>query len=301
MGRTRLRGVELAGLGLAVESSSDFVWDWPEGRLDRARCVLADPDIYVGVSVGQIQPPTWDPITYSFEGGTFDVARVRDEWWVGVHSQGRRFERLARFNLDVSEGEVILASGIEQGLKHPLEGPLLDWLITHGIIQGGGLILAGSAILDPGGALAVLSHGPHDVGCPMEGANWNGMAPIVTPGPRFAVRVAEDHVRVHSLPNSVGEVNPGQSRRLKAIHILVEASEPQMDSLAADEAVDAVVSRACAPIHAPELTDKVLMASSRLVSRVPVTRLGLPQARLSACFDWNHPEAAFGLVTPQAV
>ena len=298
MGRTRLRGIELAGVRLAVESTSEFSWDWPQAGLGRLACAASEPDIHVGVSFGEIVSPRWDPVTYSFDGGTFDVARVGEEWWVAVHAQGRRFERLARFDRDFRQGDVRLAAGMQRGLQHPLEGPLLEWLITHAVIERGGLILAGSAMLDSGAALALLSTGPHPVGSPCEGSAWDGAAPILTPGPRFAVHRTADHFRVHGLPGFSGYGDSAVAGKLRAIHVLDSAQEARLEPLAADEAVEAILCRACAPIHAPELTEKILTTASVLASRVPVTRMGLPQERPVVPFAWGCPETALGFAPP---
>ena len=298
MGRTCLRGIELAGLRLAVESSEEFNWACSGAGLENLSSVATEPDIHVGVRFGEISSPRWDPVTYSFDGGTFDVGRVGDEWWVAVHAQGRRYERLARFDRDFSQGDVTLAAGMQRGLRHPLEGPLLEWLITHALIERGGLILAGSAMLDSGSALALLSAGSQDVGAPCEGSAWDGAAPILTPGPRFAVHPVGDHFRVHGLPGLSGVGDSALGGRLRAIHVLDSAQVAQMQPLEAHDAVEAVLSCASAPVHAPELTEKILTTAACVASCVPVTRLGFPQEQPVMSFAWGCPETSLGFATP---
>ncbi len=298
MGRTRLRGIELAGLRLAVESPQDFVWDWATGGLAELSCAADEPDIHVGVSCGDIMPPKWDPITYSFEGGSFDVAMVDEEWWVGVHSRGRRFERLVRFNKSFTQGDVVIAPGAEETLSHPLDGPLLDWLMTHAVIERGGLVLCGSAILDSGSALAVLSVGSHSMNVSSGGESWDGCTPILTPGSRFAVYPSEDGFRVHALPGADFEAGLTLQGRLKAIHVLDTTTQAGIELLESEDAMEAVLSRTCAPVHAPDLANKILTTASRVADRIPMARLGIPRQNTKSPFVWGGRETALGFAMP---
>ena len=122
----------------------------------------------------------------------------------------------------------------------------------------------------------------------------------MTPGPRFAVYRIADHFRVHGLPGFSGYGDSAVEGKLRAIHVLDSAQEAQMEALVAEEAVEAILCRACAPIHAPELTEKILTTASLLASCVPVTRLGLPQERPVVPFAWGCPETALGFAPPLA-
>ena len=300
MGRTRLRTIELAGLRIAVESTQEYDWNWPEaGGLSARACSSGEADIRVSVSCGEISPPCWDPISYAFRGGRFDVALVEGEWWVAVHAQGRRFERLARFNRSMTEGEVTLAPGMQAGLSHPLDGPMLDWLVTHAIMERGGLVLSGSAILDSGSALAVLSTDAGPVGSAFEGSNWDGSAPTVTPGSRFVVSPIESGgFRVYALPFDSHEADASLQGELKAIHMLDRTCGVGMTLVESETAMDAVLARVCVPIHAPELADKILTAVSRLVVGVPVARVGQAEEQRTVLFEWGSPETDLGFAMP---
>lgn len=298
MGRTRLRGIELAGLRIAVEATDEFDWDWSGCGLSERACSPVEADIQVGVSCGEISAPRWDPITYSFEGGSFDVDLVDGQWWVAVHAQGRRFERLARFNRGLTKGEVVIAPGMQRGLVHPLDGPMLDWLVTHAIMQRGGLVLQGSAILETGTALAVLSTDPGPVGVGFEGTNWDGSAPVVTPGRRFAITPVGEGFRVHALEFGSRQGEASFEGELKAVHVVDHAASIGMDILEPHTAMDAVLARVCAPIHAPELADRILTAVSRLISRIPVARDGRSEAPSTALFSWGSPETQMGFAMP---
>ena len=121
MERTDFRVIEWAGLNIAVESTEDSDWDWSSPGLEERPCADSEVDIHVRVSCGETVPPLWDPIHYSLDGGSFDVDLVDGEWWVAVHTHEKRFERLARFNRGLTEGEVVITRGSEGGLAHPLD------------------------------------------------------------------------------------------------------------------------------------------------------------------------------------
>lgn len=87
--------------------------------------------------------------------------------------------------------------------------------------------------------------------------------------------------------------------RLRAVHVLGSAPEAQIEALDAEAAVEAILSRACAPIHAPELTEKILATVSSLVSCVPVTRLSLPRERPVMPFAWGSAETTLGFAMPE--
>ena len=298
MERTISREIERAGLRIAVESRDEFHWDQAGFSPAEDSLTRSNVDIRVHVSCGEISLPSWDPITYAFEGGHFDVDLVDGQWWVAVHAQGRRFERVACFNRALTEGQVVIAPGLRFGLAHPLDGPLLDWLVTHAIMQRGGLVLQGSAILESGTALAVLDPEPGLVGAGLEGTNWDGSAPVVTPGSRFAVMPADNGFRVFALDSTASQEAASCQGELKAIHVVDKAAPSGMSLLEIETAMDAVLTQVCAPIHAPELADRILTAVARLVAQVPVACDGRDQSPRTASFEWGSPETQMGFAMP---
>ena len=298
MERTGFRVIEWAGLSIEVESAEDLAWDWSGCGLEERACSGSEVDIRVGVCCGEISPPHWDPITYSFDGGSFDVDLVDGQWWVAVHAQGRRFERLARFNRGLTEGEVVIAQGLECGLVHPLDGPVLDWLVTHAIMERGGLVLQGSAILESGTAFAMLNAHPGAAGMGFEGSNWDGSAPVMTPGSRFAITPVGEGFRVDALEPGSTQRGGSFQGELKAIHLVDHAARAGMDILDVQTGMEAVLSCVCAPIHAPELADRILTAVARLVARVPVARDTQTETQSPALFSWGSAQSQMGFARP---
>lgn len=287
---------------LAVESPPGFPWDWPARGLARLACAPVDPEVYVGVTIGQVVPPAWDPITYSFDGGTFDVGRVADEWWVAIHRSDQRFERVARFNRSFSEGVVTINPAAVETCRHPLDGPLLDLLLIHRIIGEGGLVLSGTAIVDRGRALAILSPEDERVDATRPTLRaWlrkDADGSVQTPGTRFCVRMRDGVPRVYGLPGSHGHPAAAVSARLDAIHLLVRSSQVVADPVDVDEAVHELIQHACAPVHAADMAEQLLGAAATIGREVPMLRLGVPVEKRVVPFDWGHREASLGFARP---
>lgn len=287
---------------LAVEAPPAYAWDWPARGLAQLACAPVEADVYVGVSIGDITPPEWDPITYSYEGGTFDVGRVGDEWWVATHRAGRRFERLARFDRSFSEGDVRLAASAVDSCRHPLDGPLLDLLLTHRLIAAGGLVLSGTAIVDRGRALALLA--PDVGGAGSERSSLGGWlrrerSPAVeTPGSRFGVRIRDGAARVYGLPGASGHPGAAVSGRLDAIHVLTRSRRVFAEPIAVEDAEHELLQYACAPLHAPDMAELLLSAAASIGGVVPMLEVGVPEEKRVVSFDWARREAALGFALP---
>ena len=58
MERTKLRGITVAGLRLAIEAPPVLPWHWPEGALTRFATSAEGADLHVGVRVGEAKAPS---------------------------------------------------------------------------------------------------------------------------------------------------------------------------------------------------------------------------------------------------
>jgi hypothetical protein len=300
MARTRLRGIKLAGISIAVESPPALTWDWPAEGLGELSCASLEAEVYIGVSVADFPVPCWDPITYAFDRGTFDIGRVADEWWVAVHGAKRRFERLARFNSRFSEGEVWVSPAALDSITHPMEGPLLDILLTHRIIDQGGLVVSGTAIVEKGRACALL-------GALASGDSLNTYASeagledvATTPGDRFAIRIAEGQARVHGLPGIGTTAGLDVQGPLRSIHIVGPSETVLIEKMDREVAMGELLQHVYAPVHAPEQTDRLMDLISELTGSISIMRLGQPEEQRVVPFVWGRARAALAFALPLA-
>jgi hypothetical protein len=286
---------------MAVESPPSFSWSWPDPGLASLSCATDDPDVYIGVSVGTARIPDWEPVTYSFDAGTFEIGRSDDEWIIAVHGRSQRFERVARFDSRFCEGEVIIAPGATESCSHPLAGPLLDIIVLHRIIDLGGLVVAGTAVLRDGRALAFI--GPDNA---FRGAPWalaersthEGAGCLRTPGRQFALRLQDDVVRVHSLPGLTGQCQVGPSARLEAIHVVSPNGSVFAQAMSQEHATAELLQRVYAPVHDPDCASLLMEAAARITAVVPALKLGLPQENRVVPFAWGKRQAALAFAPP---
>jgi len=301
MARTRLRGIELAGIKLAVQSPPEFEWDWPEQDLAALSVAASDPDVYVGVSVSAVNVPDWDPITYSYESGTFDIGQVDGDWVIAVHGRRHRFERVARFDKSFSVGEVAISPGAVTRCAHPLAGPLLDVILLHRVIAEGGLVLTGKAVIENGRAMAFLGFDdvettePAGVRSRRAGAAESRRN---TPGNRFAIRIQDDQVRVHGLTGANTALEPGVSARLDAVHVVTQSRDVYADPLPAEDATTELLQYVYAPVHDPDRAESLMLAAAQLAEQVPVMRLGMPEEKRVVPFAWGQRHAALAFALP---
>ena len=54
MGRTKLRGIELAGVRIAIEAPSWCDWSWPASLRERV-CLASSPDLYLALRLAMVQ------------------------------------------------------------------------------------------------------------------------------------------------------------------------------------------------------------------------------------------------------
>lgn len=301
MGRTRLKGVRLAGFRLAIEVPSRLVWQWPTTVLEALSCSPTDPDIYVGVDVAEIHSPDWDPITYSFDGGSFEIGRIGSDWGVLVRGRNGRKQRLARIDSGFRECEVKVSP--EQALRgeYPLAEPLDDLLLLHRIVRAGGLVVEGSAILREGGALAFLGLGaiPGDRTGVRE--SDRGRPEVATSGGRIVLLPNADGIRLHGAPWTRGAgLLPLESVRLEAIHVVSRSQRVFAERLQGETACAELLEHSYAPVHDPDSALRLMEIAQAFVARIPLLKLGLPEEQRVVPFGWGQRQAAFGFAAPTA-
>jgi len=301
MARTRLKGVRLAGFQVAIEVPPQLSWQWPTATLASLACSPTSPDLYIGVRVGEIAVPTWDPIAYSFDGGGFEIGRIGSDWGALVTGRGGRKERFARVDSGFREAEICVSPELAAQSVYPLAEPLDDLLLLHRIVRAGGLVVEGSAILSEGGALAFLGAdcAPHDrIGARARPAD---RAHASISGGRIVLRPGPDGIRLYSAPWTRGTDRMAvESARLEAIHVVTRSRSVFAERLRVESACAELLHHVYAPVHDPESALPLMEIARSVVARVPLLKLGLPEERRVIPFGWGQREAALAFAPPTA-
>lgn len=304
MGRTRLRGLELAGLRIAVEAPARLPWRDREGAACGEPCVPTDPDVYVGVRIGETRGPVGETTVYASGRKTFEIGREGSDWLISVHGR-TPVERVARFDADFREGEVIVspdhAAGLLEAGGSPVAHPLDELLVLHRILRTGGLVLRGSLFGREGRALAFVGRrrAIAEARLGRHASGWRRVDPMRAVGDRIAIRFGDRGPHVHTLPWSVsGSRMPSMRGDLDAIHLLERAEAVFTEPLAEEDAVGAILANAFAPVHDPEGASRSAELAEKLARSVPVVRLGMPSEERIVPFTWGQNEAALAFAPP---
>jgi hypothetical protein len=302
MARTRLRGVELTGIRLAIEVPPSLPWTWPDSFVAAQVCSPWEPDVYVGVRVGRPQMPTCETVVYSSRGVTFEIGRVDEEWFIAVYGPGG-CERVACFDSDLRQGEVVIAPEVARDGIYPLQHPLDELVVLHRLALEGGLLLRGRTLLRDGRALLLLG-----------AAQEPGVFPNTAhASPHKAELLEEQHVVLRVRENSRGERevwlhtlswSPDASRPantcapLEAIHVSEAGEALSAEHVVGDRAISGILEHAFAPVHDSDYAERLLSSVELVAGCVPVLRIQTPAPRRVPPMAWGHREAAMGYAPP---
>jgi hypothetical protein len=273
MARTRLLGLCIADLRIAIEAPPSLPWRWGD---DPEAAFASSPetaDLAVGVRLARLGCGR-RPQLRAGGGERLEVSRSASGWRV-LHRRGGVVEREASFDADLRAGEVVLdpASHAAQSGAYPLAFPLDAWLVRQRLALEGGLLFRGFAALRGERALLFsAAGGGDDAGLVARLAAASRTRVIA--GPLVALRADGTGVRVHATPWSDGPASP-RSALLEAVHLVHASPALAAAPLCGAEAVAAVLP-ALPPLDGAELQARALAALERLVERLPVIRLGAP-------------------------
>lgn len=273
----------MAGLRIAVEVPEELPWCAPGAhQRDADGCLPVDPDVYVSVGVGRVHGDLGDGIHYESAGQHFEVARDGEDWLVAVRRR-RGPTRLARFDARFEVGEVIVdrdhAADLVAAGRSPLAHPVDELLVLHRLLREGGLLIRARRVVCEGRGLLFAGgdSGPASV----------------------AVRLTETGALAYRLPRA-GQADGPRAVELDGIHLLEEAPAIYSEPLEGEEARDALLERAFAPVHDPTGVLALGSIGDALVERLPVWRLGLPRESRVVPFTWGQREAALAFSRPLA-
>ena len=260
MARTRLRGLEIGGIQIGIEVPENCEWEWPEGPVADFQCLPRDPEVHVGLRVGDVDREDLGGECYAIGPWTFEVARVGSDWRLGLSIAGRRAQ-LASFDRDFEAGEVTVSREMAAGRTYPLRGPLDEWIVLHRSVARGGLCLVGSARAREDGQ-AVVRLGGSDAQ-PTQG--WS--SPTTSLLGRNAVLVREERgrLRLFRTPWS-RSLDPalGFEARVCEFEKIEEAEQVYVDLLDASHAAERLVTHAIVPLCDDRLLDRALRNARRI-------------------------------------
>jgi hypothetical protein len=293
MARTRLRGLEIAGVQIGIEVPKSCAWQWPSSRIAEYSCLPRDPEVHVGVRVGEVDSYDFDGECYTLGGWTFEVARQGEDWILGLSRGGRR-EQLAFFDKNFRIGEIVLSRNIADLRVYPLRSPLDEWIVLHRVVSGGGLCLNATASAQPGGACIRLGEAdPNSI------RGWT--TPSTTLLGRNTVWLREVAGRLTLFRTPWGEaMDPqlGSRSRVADISIFENAENPYRELLDPSDAAEILVTHAVVPVCDEGLLERVLRNAQRMGESARVMRFGereIPTAPIA----WQSENLQFGFAPPR--
>lgn len=294
MARTRLRGLEIGGIQIGIEVPENCEWEWPDGPVADFQCLPREPEVHVGVRVGEVGREDLGGECYAVGAWTFEVARRGSDWLLGLSHSGRRVQ-LALFDRDFRTGEVTLSHETATARTFPLCGPLDEWIVLHRSVARGGLFLTGSALADDGQAVLRLG-----VPSARNANRWT--TPSTSLLGRNAVLVREDRgqLRMFRTPWS-GSIDPrlGYETRVREFQRIEDTQHAYTDLLDPDDAADLLVTHAVVPLCDEGLLDRVLQNAQRLAARARVLEIG-EAGDFRAPMEWRSLQLQGAFAPPRS-
>jgi len=270
MGRTRLRGLSIAGIEIGIEVPEPCEWDWPETAIGEFTCLPRQPEVHVGLRVAALSDGDWAGERYSLGGSTFEVARRGSDWLIGLSRAGQRLQS-AIFDREFRVGEVVQSPDWARQRKYPLAGGLDEWIVLQRTVAKGGLCLSGRAVAQGGGAQVAL--GAEDSGA---ARGWRVATPSLLGRTTLVVAAEEGALRVHRTPwCGAMDDRLGRDARVEELSCLDASLTAYREVLDPDEAAEVLVGHAVLPLTDERFLDRVLRNAQRLVARTRVVRFGV--------------------------
>lgn len=293
MARTRLRGLEIAGIQIGIELPETCPWQWPDGLIAEYSCLPRDPEVHVGVRIGNVGRDDLAGEQYALGCWTFEVARQGEDWVLGLSRAGRR-ELLAFFDEDFRSGEIVLSSDAARRPGYPLQSPLDEWIVLHRVVARGGLCLNASAVAHHGMARVRL-------GAVASGLADRRTTPATTLLGRHTLWVREEagKLRVYRTPwGDAMDRQLGAEAYVLDFSLVEQAERSYRELLDPSDAAELLVTHAVVPLCDEGLLERVMRNARRLGQRAKMLRLG--EAReSSAPMAWQSPQMQSGFAPPR--
>jgi hypothetical protein len=292
MARTQLRGLEIADIQIGIEVPETCPWQWPDEVIADYSCLPRDPDVHVGVRVGDVGREELAGELYALGAWTFEVARDGEDWVLGLSRAGRR-EQLAFFDKNFQTGEIVLSRDTARGTGYPLRSPLDEWIVLHRMVARGGLCLNASAVADHGRARVLL--GAAD---PNLANHWTTSTATLLGRNTLWVREEAGRLRVYRTPwGDAMDSQLGAQAVVDEFSLVEEAERPYRELLDPCDAAELLVTHAVVPLCDEGLHERVMRNAQRMGERARVLRLGEARAS-SAPMAWQSPQMQSGFAPP---
>ena len=275
MARPRLRGISIGGIQIGIEVPEIFDWEWPESPVAEFQCLPRDPEVHVGLRVGDPGAGDLGGERYSVGAWTFEVARIGSDWLLALSRRGQRAQ-LARFDREFRVGEIVSSPDTARARTYPMRGPLDEWIILHRTIARGGLVLNASALLRDGGSVLQLG-----APAPARPGRWHVPTPSLLGRSALLVREERDRLRLFRTPWSES-IDPRLAfeSRVSELQRVEESEHPWTDLLDPSDAADLLVTHSIVPLCDEALLDRVMRNAQRIACKARVVEIGerkLPQ------------------------
>ncbi len=270
MGRTRLRGLEIAGIQLGIEVPDACEWEWPETSIRDFACPPRAPEVHVGLRIAELGSNALQGERYLIGASSFEIARRGEDWLIALSRGGKR-RQLALFDRDFRIGEIVQSPEWAQERRYPLAGGLDEWLVLQRTVARGGLCVNGRATLQGGGALIEL--GRDDSG-PTQG--WRVASSALLGRQTLVLREEGSGLRVFRTPWSSGmDEQLGNDARVVELRCFDPAEQLFRELLDPREAAEELVSHAVLPLNDERFLDRVLRNASRASEQTSCVRVGI--------------------------
>jgi hypothetical protein len=269
MGRTRLRGLSIAGIGIGLEVPEICEWDWPESALRDYVCPPHDPEVHVGLRIAEVSQADLAGERYFVGAFGFEVARRGDDWLVGLSRGGKR-RQLALFDGEFRVGEVLQSPEWAEERRYPLGAGLDEWIVLQRTVARGGLCVSGRAVARGLGAEVTLGAGRAS-----SGRGWCVATPSLLGRQTLVLREEESGLRLFRTP-WCGGMDDGLPHDVRVLELrcLDESDEPYRESLDPNEAAEELVGHAVLPLCDERFLERVLRNAKRISDGIGLVRLG---------------------------
>jgi len=297
MGRTKLRGIEMAGIRIAIEVPSTLPWKFDSGLAAFESSPL-EPDVHIGVRVAQPRLPVGETFFYESDGFQFEIGQEGGDWVVAIYGPGGSCERTARFDESFSQGEVTVSPDCAAQARCPLSSPLDEILLLHRAVADGCLVLRGSLSIHGGRAMVYLSQ--------QEGEMDASGAPSLAGAARHLVLRPDrgsdserDRIWVHTTPWSSSKcAEPDARVLLDSIHVVETGGIRPVERLSVSSSIGAILQHSFAPMHNPCAAEQLFGLVEWVSRRTRVNRLSRPEMNRVVSFTWERSPQTFGFAAP---